>query len=565
MKNLILKKKNLLILLFIFVSIFLTSCGMSKEEKEVEKLVETNSEIIMQSKIVNPFALINSFNTDLDRALVNFNAQRIAIKVYPNEILQGTLVIPNSDGTQTKEECLYVQFDEAGWITDEKQLAAYKELNPSRTSLVCSINKEDYGLLNYTNPTEYGTQVTTYYLVGNLSAVVGNEKYNLFAKDCRLIPAPTTYPINVPVDPEISVSKTLDVSSSEDITYTGTTVYLGQNDYNNDGLADVLNIAYQNAEPSSGFEKIIYNGIIKKITTDLSSVVKVNFDEIGCNFKVNYPVTVDYPNLIPSSALDGSDVYVLDFLADGKDKSAIDYFNNKALFEEMLPTLVANPLYMESQNILLSVGATAIQPFTVKLLDGTETTTLLSDRVTFKSLTIDGLGNITGDIYVKSNLPCTHYYKSQFRIVDSFTIEEVKSDLHDFYDYKFFEDYDIFQVATDGYKLKKDIAVALDKKVFVSYKLDSKTSKDLITGKGTTKTEDTVNIIKCNTGEYINFLSVEKVEDQYWLNAEYLYGDGQKKTCYIPLEIGTDIVSPDKNIQILGTSYKLDDLFYFGE
>ena len=71
-------------------------------------------------------------------------------------------------------------------------------------------------------------------------------------------------------------------------------------------------------------------------------------------------------------------------------------------------------------------------------------------------------------------------------------------------------------------------------------------------------------IIKCNTGDYINFLSVEKIDDQYWLNAEYLYGEGQKKTCFIPIQMTTTIVGEDRNIQILGTSYKLDDLFYFG-
>lgn len=560
------KKKIFLILPLLICSILLTSCGIPKEEKEIQEMVSnTNSDIIIQSKIVNPYALINSFNTDLDRALSNFNAKRIAIKISPSNILKGTLVIPNSDGTQSKEECLYVQFDESGWIKDEKELNNYKELNPSRTSLICSINKEDYSLLNYTNQTEYGTVVNTYYLVGSLSAVVGNEKYNLFAKDCRLIPAPTSYPINVPAEPEVSLSKTLDVSSSEDITYTSTNSYIGNYDYNFDGLTDVLNIAYQNAKPSSGFEKIVFNGIIKKITTDLSSIVKVNYNDIGYSFKIPYPTEISNPSLIESSSLNGDDIFVLEFATTGKDKTNINYYDNKDMFNEMLPELVSNPLYMESQNILLSIGKDAIKPFTIKLLDGTETSSLVSSRVLFKSINIDGLGNITGDIYVKTDLPCTHYYKTQFRIVDGYTMEEVGSDIHDFYDYKYFEDYDIFQVSKAGYKLKKDIAVALEKKIFVSYKLDSKSGKDLTTGKGTTKNEDTVNVIKCSTGDYINFLSVEKIDDQYWLNAEYLYGEGQKKTVFIPLQISTNIVSPDKNIQILGTSYKLDDLFYFGE
>ena len=78
-----------------------------------------------------------------------------------------------------------------------------------------------------------------------------------------------------------------------------------------------------------------------------------------------------------------------------------------------------------------------------------------------------------------------------------------------------------------------------------------------------------IDIIKGSTGDYINFLSIEKVDDQYWINAEYLYNDGKeelsKKTVFIPIKMANDFNSSDRNVEIVNTSYKIDDLFYFGK
>lgn len=562
------KKKALIIpLALLLLSVSISGCGMSKEEEQVIDMVQNgNPEAVRQSKIINPYALINSFNTDVDRAVSIFNAQRLAIKINPNQVLQGNIIIPNSDGTQTTRNCLYVKFDEDGYILDDNERNKYDTEHPSRTALVCSIDEDYASMLNYAYGTENGTYVNSFYLVGSLSSVVGNEQYNLFMNDCALLPAGDLWAVEVPQD-SVQQSQTLDVSSSETITFVLTNKYYGTIDYNKDGFADVLNISYQNPQTSSSFDKIINSGILKKITADLHPILQAGYNETGTAAQFAYPLNILGSQLLISSGLDGTDINVLVTTLEGKNKTDINYMNDKAKYDDAIPELKENPLLMETQQSLLSIGKDSVNPFTIKLLDGTEDTTLNSKRVLLNNLDIDPLGNITGDIYIKTANPFEHYYRGAFRIVDEKTIEEVPiEDVHNFYDVEEFELTDEFKTSTKGFKLKKDLAVATEKKVFVSYKLDAKNS-ELNTGKGTTKDELTVSVIRCNTGDYLNIFSMEQDKDgQYWLDAEYIYGaDSKKKTVYIPIQFNRTVVNEDKNVQILGTGYTLDDLLYFGD
>ncbi len=561
------KKKILFLPLLLLLSAStLTGCGMSKEEAQIQEMVNGgNSDVILQSKIINPYALINSFNTDVDRAVSIFNAQRLAIYITPDQVLQGNIIIPNSDGTQETRNCLYVMYDEAGYIDKDNEYKEYVEKNPSRTSLVCSIDEDYYGMLDYANGTENGTYVEGYYLVGSLSSVVGNKQYNLFMNDCALVPAPNMYAVEVP-DTSVQEAQTLDVSSSETITFTLTNKYYGSYDFDRDGYSDVLNIQYQNPTTSSSFDKIINSGIIKKIAADLNPVLQVAYGDYGKTSKFSYPVQILQSDLIPSSALDGTDVYVLDTVIEGKNKTDLNYTDNKDIYEDMIPNLVENPICMDTQESLLSIGKDSVTPFTVKLLDGTEDTTLNSSRILFNNLKIDALGNITGGIYIKTQNPFEHYYQGAFRIVDEKTIEEVEiDDVHNFYDVETFELTDNFKTSTKGFKLRQDLMAATDKKVFVSYKLNSKNG-ELTTGTGKTKDELNVSVVKCNTGDYLNIFSLEKDSNgQYWLDAEYQYGDNRKKTVYIPVIFNNSIVNSERNVQVYGTGKTLDDLLYFGD
>ena len=569
------KRKALIIpLVMCLLASSLTGCGMSKEEEQVVAMLQNgNPDIVNQSKIVNPYALINSFNTDVDRAVSIFNAQRLAILVYPNEIQQGNIIIPNSDGTQTTKNCLYVKFDEGDYLVEEKAIADYNTKHPSRTSLVCSIDEEYYNMLNYANGTENGTYVENYYLVGSLSSVVGNKQYNLFMNDCKLLPASRLYAVETP-ETTVQQSQTLDVSSSETITFTLTNQYYGYLDYNKDGFTDVLNVNYQNASTTSSFDKLVNSGILKKITADLNPVAQAIYNDQKIGVKFPYPQVIVGADLVQSAGLDGTDINILRVKLEGKNKTELKYEDNKATMDNAIPMLLKNPLTMESQEALISIGKDGISPFTIKLLDGTEEPSQNSSRVLLNNLEIDALGNITGDIYIKTENPFSHYYKGKLRIVDEKTIEEVVDDTddietHNFYDVETFELTDEFKTSTKGFKLKKDIAVAKEKKIFVSYKMDPKKGY-LSTGKGTTKDELSVPVIKCNTGDYLNIFSMEKDKDgQYWLDAEYVYKDASDKsyreTVYIPILFNNSVVNSDRQVQIYGTGLTLDDLLYYGE
>ena len=54
--------------------------------------------------------------------------------------------------------------------------------------------------------------------------------------------------------------------------------------------------------------------------------------------------------------MDGTDVYVLDTVIEGKNKTDLNYTDNKDIYEDMIPNLVENPICMDTQEALLSIG-----------------------------------------------------------------------------------------------------------------------------------------------------------------------------------------------------------------
>ena len=108
-----------------------------------------------------------------------------------------------------------------------------------------------------------------------------------------MVPVNPIAPVDV-LPTESSVKSVLDTVSSEKIDLNTTLYKEGTTDFNKDGTADVLTVATTNTTPLSSFDKLIYNGIVKKISVNLASQATIMID----NFETPFNVLLPYPEQI---------------------------------------------------------------------------------------------------------------------------------------------------------------------------------------------------------------------------------------------------------------------------
>ena len=557
MKN----KKIKLLGLLLFLTMALTGCGESAKTDE-EKIVETLSngypETVQISQLVQPKAIINAFNYDFDRAVELYNDKLIGFKISASELQQGNLIVPTENANEnTERESLYIQYiedDGDGKNNNNEEMS-------DKTTLVATIRDEDNYLVPYIINEEAGTGlISEFFVLGKISSVVGDTKYNLFMYDCQMVPVNPIAPVDV-LPTESSVKSVLDTVSSEKIDLNTTLYKEGTTDFNKDGTADVLTVATTNTTPLSSFDKLIYNGIVKKISVNLASQATIMID----NFETPFNVLLPYPEQIkevifkPVAGIDGNPCSLIDINCLGQDKKDILYEENKEIFNEMIPALKENAIAIESKHVLCTASSNGPSNITFKLVDGTEVSSIDNNRVFIKSFEITDYGKITGEIYVKALKPFEHYYQTSFQLLSNSTAEEVPLDTHEFYESELFENTDEFNYSEDGQKLKHEFVVSTEPKIFTSYTESDKNNSNSIAKNGTGITSDgECKVLIIPTGEYISFQGIELSEDG---QNSFIRGTYDKKSVYIPIDKAELITSSD-NIQVLGTTYKLKDLFF---
>lgn len=579
------KKLKKLMYLNLFIILCVLS-GCAKKEKitidnisdqkkdKIENYVEnlTKNEYIDEIKnsdIVSPYALINAFNVNYDLALSLYDKKKLAIPVNINELKSGKMIFTDKDNKQTIIDGNYAFFTEK---IDEK-LDKQKKEEIDRTNLVCAINQKDslyipYGIssgIDEETKQPIPPLVSNYFVVGNIESVTGDKKYNILIKDARLIPA-TTYKALEPIAMEEKENVVLDIDSGENISEKVKKYYWNDIDFDLNGICDKFVIQTNEYNPSSSFDKLVFNKIFNKIKTPLQSVIQFVYNDKNLKINFNFPLKINSIDLVKTTAFDGSYINLFKFELLGKNKTEINYKENSKEIDNTFSNLSQNPFYLENQYYLCQGNKNGINSFKIKLLDGRETESINSDMIYMKNIDIDELGNITGDIYVKAIYPFDYYYKTSLRIMSSNVIMEIPNDNYIFYDIDNFYENGTFKTSYDlkEYKFnsKIDLPIATDKKIFNKYEITSLNSNPINTGYGISEKDNKkINIFK-TLNQKFSIIKIEKdeINDFYWV-----YIGNEKLKGYIPVNLNNYITYKDTDINILtkenNKTYKLKDLF----
>ena len=96
--------------------------------------------IIRQSRIVSPYAVINSFTRDFNETAVEFNDVMLAVEIKIEDIQQGRLYIDNGDGTFTLKR----NFNISDMTSKSRGDVAYTMLDieaPATAEIVAELGK----------------------------------------------------------------------------------------------------------------------------------------------------------------------------------------------------------------------------------------------------------------------------------------------------------------------------------------------------------------------------------------------------------------------------------------
>ena len=542
------KKKILFSVLIL--SLLITGCSKSEKEKLEEQISSGYSEVILNSKIVNPQGVINSFNEDIDKALEYFNGEILSIKISPTEITEGSFIFPNEKGESIVIDGLYSRFAE-----DTK--------SETKTSLICSIRPDDYNLIQYGLDGTYDENgnlvsaptVDSFYLVGSIYSAVGSGKYNILMKDCLLVPVKNISMIDVPNMLEES-SEIVDFVSGENINVIDRKYYWGTFDLNEDGLTDVLNINTQSLKPVSSFEKITQSNILDNLSLELKSSFQVVSNDKSSGFSLPYPLLFNDLDIKTSSSFDGSNLLIANINILGKSKKEIDYANKKTEIDKVFSDLSMNDFYLENQDYLFSIHKNHIGPFNIKMASGEETTSIGSDKIFIRNYELDPYGNITGKVYAKAIYPFEHYYSTNLKIITPSIINEFPVEDRVFYDIETFKTTGEFGDNKTYLTLKEDLVIGNKTKKIINYTITSRPDSIKQSGTGTAEDGSTVNIIKLKKGDTLIIKKMIKEEDTYWFVIKSEHFEG-----YIPISFDKDITAKDSKIEILGTNYEFNDVF----
>ena len=483
----------------------LTGCGKdvkSPQEIEYEQVAAlTQSEYLSQireSRIVSPYAIINSFTKDFNEAANVYNNVVLAVEVTPDDITQGKMFIDDTDIVEG-----YYAYYQEGFEDEEEE--------HNRTSLVISINKDYERYIQYGQPTtiemekEDGTTyteevpgvVSKYFLVGKISKVVGDrnsveDKINIIIQDALLIPATTYAPYDLTqlgLSSEVIENGTLvvsdevlDTSSGEGITQSTHEFYFGDNDYDENGFSDVLRIRYDEFSTTSTLAKILNSNIYKKIKTPINGYIQILFNDNNDTanaFNIPFPMKLNTLISGKCNAFDGSFVKYVKIDLDGYTKPDLfkEGIDNETLannFDE----IKEKEFLLEGKSLLFCVTKEKSMDITVDMLDGSVENLSTPTHLWLKVPEIKMSGKIDGEVYNVTNFPFKMIYNPELRFYDDHSVKEMVANEYEFYDYdSYVEDGNLIKVSelSDNFNLYsvKNICVSSTKNLLENVEVDS--------------------------------------------------------------------------------------------
>lgn len=585
-------KKILALLLCIFSVISLTACGgeetpeLTPEQKMEMQLAQIVAspyvEAIKQSRIVSPYAVINSFNKDLNESMTVFNNVTLAVEIKGEDILNGRMFVEDTDING-----FYCFFTEG--FEDEN-------IENNRTNFVISIDSQDEYLIPYGLDSTVEKQVTDangnvqtiietktkiiekYFLVGKINKVVGDqitgdEKTNIVMLNARLVPA-TTYSELVLENPQtLGQDEILDSNSGESIKQTTHRYNFGKYDYDEDGLCDQLIVQIDEYTPESSFDKLIRSDILSKIKTPISTYVQALYgsdDKLG-TFKINYPLKLNTLAAGECTSFDGSYINYLKITLDGVSRKEISFDNvvTSDVLIKNFPDLKENSFYLDDKDVFYSIDKYGTKDTVINLLNGKTDSASNPTKVWLKNTKVLMSGKIEGDSYISTNYPFNLIYKPELYFYSDGFIKEGEADKYVFYS---LSEYEKNGNLTEVSRLQ-DYHFISNTNVYVSQEKYILENVELTSGNSTIETGVGYYYVNVNgnkelkktnvfyTGnQKFKFCSIEKdstQDDLYWL--EVISEKGNKG--YIPVKMTGAWTNPNTQYEfydsISGKSYSL--------
>lgn len=575
-------KKGILMITCLSLMLSLSSCGedeieeeMSQEQREYLAMLNIAAspyvDAIRQSRIVSPYAVINSFTKDFNEAARCFNDVMLAVEVTIQDIKNGKLFIGGDDDS-SKGTVIdgYYTFFEEGFVDEAEEKC--------RTSLVISIANSDIGYLKYGSPIieqiqmEDGsivqnyiadTAITKYFLLGKINKVVGDrssneDKINIIMENARLVPATTYIPLFT-LAQEASQQKVyenvavLDTNSGENISQKVFTFHFGQSDLDEDGFCDDLTIQYDEFYTSSDFTKLINSNIYSKIKTPIDSYVQILFNANNATANAfNIPFPLKLSTLASGQCTGFNGTYVDYVKIDVLGSTTKDFLKNSISRESLLKNFEeyeTSDFMFESKSLIFGISREKADDIKVALLDGTEENLSTPKRLWLKNPSIKMNGLISGDVYYKATYPFILIYKPELRFYDDTNVIELEANSYIFYDYEtYIKTGDLIEKKNikDSYDFvsNKNIYISTQKHLLENIEMKgSYTANSSEVGTGyyyTTNSYGEKILANCDvfyTGvQRFNIVSLSKDEendDIYWLEVK----SEQSKTGYIPIKM----------------------------
>lgn len=565
-------KKFLCVFLSILTMVLLVAC--SGEEETVELTPEQQLEMqltnivsspyveaIRQSRIVSPYAVINSFNKDLNECMAVYNNVMLAVEVKGTDILNGRMFVDDTDING-----YYCFFTEG--FEDEN-------IEQNRTNFVISIDAQDEYLIPYGMDSTIQREVTDengnvqiiteqkpkiiekYFLVGKINKIVGDqitgdEKINIVMSNARLVPATTYQELVVENSENLIEDEILDSNSGESIVQTTFKYKFGKYDYDEDGFCDELIVQVDEYEPESSFDKLIRSDILSKIKTPISTYVQAIYgsdDKLG-TFKINYPLKLNTLAMGECTSFDGSYVNYLklNLLGWSKHELVFDNFVNRLALIENFPELEENLFYLEGKDVFYSVDEFGVKDTVINLLNGETDSASNPKKVWLKDTNVLMSGKINGNNCILTNYPFELIYKPELYFYSDGYIKEGEADKYIFYDVNNYITNGNFLEVSRGedfqFVSNTNIYVSQEKCILESVELTSGSNALVETGKGYyylfnnntgNKEIKTTNVFYTGNQSF-KFCSLEKdkdINDLYWL--EVLSDKGYKG--FIPVKM----------------------------
>lgn len=486
------KKVFLLLSVTLALILSLTGCGddgpvLSEEDirkGEIYNLtLNPYIDSIKESRIVSPQAVINAFNEDIEESLKAYDKQKLAIEITVNDIKNGKLFL----GDNTPIEGYYCHFEEG--FEDEKSRI-------TKTSLVISIHKGDGYLVDYGYPTSLTIVgpdgnlmtrngvpiVTKYFLVGNISKIVGDisdkdERINILISDARLVPATTYQEIKVPQELVKDGGNVLDTNSGESINQQIYQYNFGKFDFNEDGKCDNLLVQVDEFHTSSSLDKLVNSKILGKIKTPLNTYVQIlynNDNSTSKAFSLNFPLQLKTLTAGECTSFIGEYVNYAK-LNVGSGDVKIDTSNYELNVDDVIeafPIVMDEIFYLCPKDVYYGIDEEGGKEIVVNLLDGTKDSLSNPKRIWLKNSKVMMSGEIGGDIFIYTKYPFEMIYKPSFYFYSDGLVKEKELDYYEFLDANAFSNnegkFNLKGNEIKNYASTKDYKYVSTKNIYIS-------------------------------------------------------------------------------------------------